>query len=103
MTPDDHLNPVSTPLSHIAAPWRNTTSRSMGRRGNPYDNGQGEGFLKTIKCEEVYLGDYKTYADVIAHLPYFMDEVYNRASYYPSGYVIEKLRFCWQESCPAGV
>jgi transposase InsO family protein len=28
---------------------------------------------------------------------------YNRASYYPSGYVIEKLRFCWRESCPAGV
>ena len=27
----------------------------MSRRGNPYDEGQAESFMKTIKCEEVYL------------------------------------------------
>ena len=27
---------------------------SMSRRGNPYDNGKAESFMKTIKCEEVH-------------------------------------------------
>jgi len=50
---------------------------SMSRKGNPYDNAHVESFIKTLKSEEVYLWDYKTFEDVKKRIPYFIEEVYN--------------------------
>jgi transposase InsO family protein len=51
---------------------------SMARTGNPYENAMMESFFKTLKHEEVYLCEYETLYDVLARLPYFLKEVYNR-------------------------
>jgi transposase InsO family protein len=51
---------------------------SMARAGNPYENAMMESFFKTLKYDEVYLCEYETLEDVVARLPYFIEEVYNR-------------------------
>jgi putative transposase len=50
---------------------------SMSRAGNPYDNAKAESFMKTLKCEEVYLHHYRDREHVEASIARFVDEVYN--------------------------
>jgi transposase InsO family protein len=51
---------------------------SMSRTGNPYDNAKAESFLKTLKCEEVYLKQYRDEQDLRASVQQFIEEIYNR-------------------------
>lgn len=61
---------------------------SMSRPGNPYDNAVVESFMKTLKHEEIYLRPYRTMADAIAHLPTYLEDMYNRRRLHSSlGYV----------------
>ena len=61
---------------------------SMARKGNPYDNAAAESFMKTLKCEEVYLWDYHSLEDVKHRVPYFLQEIYNHKRLHSAlGYV----------------
>jgi putative transposase len=51
---------------------------SMSRSGNPYDNARAESFMKTLKCEEVYLRQYRDAEDARASIGHFIEQVYNR-------------------------
>ena len=50
---------------------------SMSALGNPYDNAKAESFFKTLKREEVYLQEYRTFAEAEVNLSQFIEGVYN--------------------------
>jgi len=61
---------------------------SMSGKANPYDNAKMESFFRTLKVEEVYMSDYETYEDVLASIPYFIEEMYNKKRLHSSlGYM----------------
>jgi len=51
---------------------------SMSRKGNPYDNAQAESFMKTLKVEEVYVSEYRTFAEVKERIGEFIELIYNQ-------------------------
>lgn len=61
---------------------------SMGRKGNPYDNAFAESFMKTLKAEEVYIKEYKTFEEAYYNIKEFIELVYNKKRLHSSiGYV----------------
>jgi putative transposase len=51
---------------------------SMSRKGNPYDNGACESFMKTLKYEEVYRNEYRDFDEARASIGEFLERVYNQ-------------------------
>jgi transposase InsO family protein len=51
---------------------------SMAGVGKAWENGHAERVLGTIKQEEVYLTEYRDFADALRQLGHFIDAVYNR-------------------------
>ena len=50
---------------------------SMSAVGNPYHNAKAESFFKTLKHEEVYLKDYRSFEEAETNLERFIEDVYN--------------------------
>jgi len=67
---------------------KNGIKVSMSDKANPYNNAKMESFFRTLKVEEVYMGEYNTYEDVLFQVPYFIEEVYNKKRLHSSlGYM----------------
>lgn len=70
---------------------------SMAAVGNVYENAMAESFFATLKREEVYLHDYRTFAEAEANLGRFLDDVYNHKRLHSSlGYrPPSEFEACW--------
>jgi hypothetical protein len=51
---------------------------SMSRPANPYDNASCKSFMKTLKREEIYAGQYQDLNDLCRNIEAFIEEYYNR-------------------------
>ncbi len=53
----------------------------MARTGTPYENARIQSFFKTLKydeCPSLEGCEYAIFDDVLARIPFFIEEVYNR-------------------------
>jgi putative transposase len=61
---------------------------SMAATGKPEENGFAERLMRTIKEEEVDLSEYNDFADALAQIGRFLEDVYNRKRIHSSlGYL----------------
>jgi transposase InsO family protein len=51
---------------------------SMSRPANPYDNASCESFMKTLKREEIYAGEYRDLDHLRENVAAFIESYYNR-------------------------
>ncbi len=51
---------------------------SMSRPANPYDNASCESFMRTLKREEIYAGQYQDLDDLRRNIEAFIEQYYNR-------------------------
>jgi putative transposase len=63
--------------NYVAILDRNRMIPSMSRPANPYDNASCESFMKTLKQEEIYAGQYQDMDDLRENIEAFIDRYYN--------------------------
>jgi putative transposase len=56
---------------------------SMAAVGNPYENAKAESFFRTLKMDEVYLKDYRTFEEAEQNIGEFIEEVLQREEIAP--------------------
>jgi putative transposase len=49
---------------------------SMAARGNPFENARAERLFRTLKSEEVYLKEYRSFGEAYEHIGPFIDDGY---------------------------
>jgi putative transposase len=80
--------PITAGLIHHSERGRQSCSNAYGERllevgacismstpGQPTENAFAESFFKTLKCEEVYLHQYRTFEEAQEHLRTFLEDV----------------------------
>jgi putative transposase len=75
---------------------------SMAATGNPYDNAKAESFFKTLKREEVYLHEYRTFQEAEADLGRFIEDVYIRKRLHSSLGYLPPVEFEAAQAVAAG-
>lgn len=73
---------------------------SISRRGAAWQNGYAERLMRTIKEEEVYLSEYRDYADAQRQIGQFLDDVYMRKRIHSALGYLTPVEFAlqWEES-----
>ncbi len=75
-------------VDYVARLERAGIQVSMAAVGNPYENAQIESFYRTLKREEVYLHEYRSFAEAEGNIERFIEEVYNQKRLHSSlGYL----------------
>src|SRR5260370_42306420 len=97
--PPPRLGPFGSAFTGVLA--NNGIAISMDGKGAWRDNVFVERLWRSVKYEEVYLRAYESVGEARNSIGRYLD-FYNRASEHPSGYVIDKKRFCWLGWDPAG-
>lgn len=76
---------------------------SMAAVGNPYENAKAESFFRTLKMEEVYLKDYRTFEEAQQNIGEFIEEeVYNKKRLHSSLGYLPPVEFEAQHILRAG-
>ena len=73
---------------YVEAVLASGAALSMAATGQPTQNAYAERWIRTLKEEEVYLHEYRDFADARDNIAYFIDDVYNTKRVHSSlGYV----------------
>ena len=75
---------------------------SMAAVGNPYENAKAESFFRTLKIEEVYLKNYKTFEEAEQNMGHFIEEVYNKKRLHSSLGYLPQIEFEAQHALKVG-